>query len=486
MAAARPTEQHWDLHVDVAVLGAGAAGSAAALEAQAAGASVVVLERQPAELAGGNTRVSGGAWFVNRDPERIAVYLRGLCAGYDLPDEVVTTWAHETALNTDWVRDVVGAEVSLIGEFPPEFAELDGSDGYGGYWGVEGRLGGGRLHAALVQALQAHDVDVRHETRAERLVQDPSTGDVVGVRAQSPDGTPLRVRARGGVVLATGGFESDVQMVRDYLRFPGTTNWGTPYATGDGHRMAQKVGADLWHMDNMMTMEGIRAPGRASGFLLQLLHSNGFLHVDATGRRAANELPRSGHGQAKVHGGYEHFPVRRTYCVFDERTRLAGPISPGRDVLPVGWNLVVEGYDWSSDNAVEVEKGWIVRGGTVEELAVAVGLDPAVLAHTVARYNAACAAGLDDQFGRHRKTLVPVDTGPYYAVVCEPLVAWSNGGPRRDADGRVLDPFGDEVAGLFAAGSVSSTFSWCKDGGFHLADALAVGRRAGRAAAARA
>ena len=66
------------------------------------------------------------------------------------------------------------------------------------------------------------------------------------------------------------------------------------------------------------------------------------------------------------------------------------------------------------------------------------------------------------------------------------LVAWSNGGPRRNEHAEVLDAFGSVLPGLFAAGSVSSTYSWCKDGGFHIADALAFGRIAGRTAAARA
>ncbi len=75
---------------------------------------------------------------------------------------------------------------------------------------------------------------------------------------------------------------------------------------------------------------------------------------------------------------------------------------------------------------------------------------------------------------------------PFYVLEVTPLLGWSNGGPRRDGRARVLDTRGEVIAGLYAAGEVSSTYSWRKDGGFHIADALAFGRCGGRDAAARA
>jgi succinate dehydrogenase/fumarate reductase flavoprotein subunit len=272
-------------------------------------------------------------------------------------------------------------------------------------------------------------------------------------------------------------------MDRDNPRFPHPWRGGCAKNPGDGHKMAQKVGADLWHKDNMMSIEGFRVPGFASGFYARFSFRQGFLYVDRDGRRCVNELPRTGHGNAWVNGSYEHVPVRSVHAVFDEATRLAGPISPNRSMLPVGWNLLVEDYDWSADNGVEIDKGWIHRADTVAELAEMLEVDPEVLEETVARYNAACAAGHDDQFGRPADTLVPVDQGPFYAFTSAPLVGWTNGGPRRNERCEVLDPFDTSISGLYAAGSLSSTYSWCKDGGMHIADALAFGRVAGREAA---
>ena len=480
----------WDITADVVILGMGAAGCAAAIEAHDAGAQVLVLEKLPPEVAGGNTRVSGGAWFDNLDPERAAVYLNSLAGGFPLPQPVVRAWAQETARNTEWVEHTLGATTAPVGGaiggtgpgMPAEFPELDGSDVYGGQIAVDGKLGSSRLLEALHSTLESRRIEVRYSTPARSLVQD-SSGTVLGVQADAGDGASLRVRARRGVVLATGGFEANAEMVRDYLRFPQTLTWGSPYNTGDGHRMAQKAGADLWHMDNMTSIEGFAVPGYTSGFYARFSYRKGFIYVDSDGRRCVDELPRTGHGNALIHGSYEHVPVRRLHAVFDEATRLAGPISPNGDMLAVGWNVLVEGYQWSPDNSAEVEKGWLHQAGTLVGLAAELDVDPANLTRSVARYNAACAAGEDEQFGRRADTLDAIGDGPYYAFTSAPMVAWSNGGPRRDERCRVLDPFGATIDGVYAAGSVSSTYSWCKDGGMHIADALAFGRIAGRNAA---
>src|SRR5699024_4111549 len=134
-------------------------------------------------------------------------------------------------------------------------------------------------------------------------------------------------------------------------------------------------GADLWHMDNMMSIEGFRVPGFASGFYARFSFRAGFLYVDPDGKRCVNEFPRAGHGQAWINGSYEHVPLRRLHAIFDEATRLSGPISPNKDMMAVGWNVLIEGYEWSWDNGVEVEKGWIQRADTLEELAVVLDID---------------------------------------------------------------------------------------------------------------
>lgn len=477
-------ETDWDIEADIVVLGSGAAGSAAAIEGHDCGAKVVILEKMPAAHAGGNTRVSGGIWFNNVDADRAAVYLESLCGDFKVPQPVVRAWADETARNTDWMISL-GAKVGPHADYTPEYPELDGSDCYGGYMAIEGKIGNALLHDFLQSAIRQRGIETFHETPGQELVTDPATGRVVGVVAMR-GGKPFRVGARRGVVLATGGFENNPEMVRDYLGMGDSPVWGSPAGTGDGHRMALQIGADLWHMDNMMAIVGVRTPDFHAGFAtLGLVGEKGYLFVAPDGSRFVDENVQIRHGHALIHGRYEIYPLHRAFVIFDERTRRAGPLVPQPEYMPVGWNLLIENYVWSDDNVDEIDKGWIVKADTLAELADRLGVDPAALDKTVALYNRYCAAGEDEQFGRDPATLIPVDQPPFYAFASNPILAWSNGGPRRNEKSQVLTPTGRVIAGLYAAGTVSSTYSWCKDGGFHIADALAFGRVAGRHAAQR-
>ncbi|CAM3184391.1 FAD-dependent oxidoreductase [Prescottella defluvii] len=473
----------FDEEFDVVVIGSGAAGSAAALGAYQSGASVLVVEKCDEATAGGNTRVSGGGWWVNRDPERARTFLNSLTASFPVADDVVAAWASETAENSRWLKEL-GADVALSPDYhtEPEYLELDGSDCYAGMDTVGGRMGNSLLYDFLRAALDARGIEIRFETPAVELITED--GVVVGVEVDGGDGR-RRIGARGGVVLATGGFQADATMVRDYLRVEDHVLWGSPASTGDGHRMAQAIGADLWHMGNMMTITGVRGDDEF-GHYLALWNAHNYLWVSEDGRRFVDEAAEPKHGHISRNGTYELFPQRPFRLIFDEQMRTAGPLSPTADVLPVGWNLLMRGFEWSRDNSLEIEKGWIRRADSIAELAEIIGVAPQTLERTVEQYNAACAAGVDDHFGRDPQTLGAVSQAPFYVLDVTPLLGWSNGGPRRDGRARVLDTRGGVIDGLYAAGEVSSTYSWTKDGGFHIADALAFGRVAGRDAAARA
>ncbi len=472
----------FDEEYDVVVVGSGAAGSAAALSAHQAGARVLVVEKCDAATAGGNTRVSGSGWWVNGNPERARTFLRSLNGAYPVADDVVDAWADETAENSRWLKEL-GADVSLSSEYhtEPEYHDLDGSDCYAGMDTVAGRMGNGLLYDVLHRAVTDRGIEIRCGTAAVELVTDADV--VVGVEVQ--DGhSRRRIGARGGVVLATGGFSANTRMVRDYLRVEDHVLWGSPALTGDGHRMAQAVGADLWHMDNMMTITGVRGDDEF-GHYLALWNAHNYLWVASDGRRFVDESAESKHGHIRRNGAYELFPLRPFHLIFDEQMRTAGPLSPTPEVLPVGWNVLMKGTRWSLDNSAEIAKGWIRRADSIAELAPLIGVDRETLERTVEQYNAACAVGRDDMFGRAPQTLAAVSRAPFYVLEVVPLLGWSNGGPRRDGRARVLDTCGDVIAGLYAAGEVSSTYSWSKDGGFHVADALAFGRIAGHDAAAR-
>ena len=476
------TVESWDRATDVVVLGFGAAGCAAALEARAAGAEVVILEKMPAGSEGGNTRVSGSVWFFNNDPSLAALYLNALCGLYPLPPDVVASWAAETYQLTGWIEGLGGTVSSM--EAPPDTPELPGSEVHGGFRHVGPTWGNSHLWNFLSNAVRERGIEVLLATPARELVQD-ATGAVVGVEAER-GGRPLRIAARRGVVLATGGFENNPEMARDHLGLPDVIPWGSPAGTGDGHRMALRAGADLWHMNNFFPAFGIRVPGYSSGFHTELAGARPCIYVDLEGRRFIDEMIRSKHGHARVNGRYQVYPAMPFHAVFDERGRRAGPLSPSRDTHPYGWNNLIEGYRWSDDNQAEIDKGWIARGDTPSELARQLGLPPEVLEATIDEFNEFCELGRDSRFDRDPATLVPLAEPPFYGVTWGRMVTNTNGGPRRDGRSRVIDTHGRPIPRLYAAGAVSSTYSMVLDRGFSIADALAFGRVAGRNAAAEA
>jgi succinate dehydrogenase/fumarate reductase flavoprotein subunit len=472
----------WDLTADVIVAGVGVAGGAAAITAHDLGASVLVLEKEPERSCGGNSRVSGNCWFENLDEDAAAAYLVSMSGDRPPSAEIVRVWAAETARNSAWVSDL-GVPISLLpGSEPPEFPELAGADGYGGMNVVGQTWGMSRLWKAVFDGVSRRDIEIRFGCPLADLVV--TDGEVRGV-VSTVDGSPTRIRARRAVVLATGGFENNPDMVREFLGVRHSVPWGSPANTGDGIAIARRAGAALWHMDNYMPILGLAAPGWHTGFHVAP-QRRGLVLVDAAGRRFANEYPPGGHGHMLIDGQYQLFPPPGTFVILDHETLRAGPLFPPIDRTPYSWNEIIEGYRWSDGSADEVAGGWLSRAPTPAELGGALGIDGRQLAGTIGQYNAACAAGADPEFGRDPQFLLPLTTPPFYGFACPPLVGYTCGGPRRDEQARVLRPDGSPIPRLYCAGEISSTYSWCMDGGMMIADALAFGRIAGRNAAAEA
>ena len=488
--AQQRSSQQWDVEADVVVVGFGAAGVAAAVTAHELGAKVVILEKAPEGEEGGNTRVAGQGYLNTASPDQAAAYLTALCGPFTVPETMVRVWAEEMCLNNAWLQGLGGDPQEH--QHPPvgiEFPDLPGAGcvhkfhdgptyGYSYTWKLFERL------------VKERPIRVLYETPARELIEDGATREIIGVRAQRGDRT-VRVKARRGVVLTCGGFENNQEMIRNYLPgVPYCYTSGSPYNEGDGITMAMSVGADLWHMNNYAGPSmAVKVPEIRTSLSMQALHYSkeipgGMIVVGPDARRFTDEKFKTRHGKIPVNGRW--LPLSTPcpmYMIFDRTLFAAGPLY---DKHPShGWTQIIERYDWSGDNSRELARGWIKSAGSLPALAALVGLDPDALAHSVTRWNRACDAGCDAEFGR-TLMLAPIADGPFYAVELSPSMLNTQGGPRRNERGQIVRPDGTPIARLYSAGELGSIYSYLYQGTGNIGECLAFGRISGRNAAAEA
>ena len=321
---------------------------------------------------------------------------------------------------------------------------------------------------------RAEQISVWYDAPGKHLIQDPATKTILGVQIEK-NGELLNIRAKNGVVLATGGFENNPEMVQNYLQYNVMYPHGTTYNTGDGVIMAQEVGAQLWHMRTLSggflsyrAFEGTtQVPFESMG--QNMTAGTSVINVGPDGKRFCDEGTRSRHGFVSYNGMYKNQVCSTPmYTIFDETTRLAGKIYP----------------TFSEGNLAEVESGLIVKADTIAELAEKIGYDPAVLEATVAEYNNFCENGVDEDFGRAADKMTKIEVGPFYAMELVPAMVNTQGGPRRNINCEVLDLNDNPIPHLYSAGELGSFFSDNYQGGGNLGETVVTGKTAGENAAA--
>lgn len=538
---------------DVIVLGSGAAGLTAAVTARIEGSDVVVLEK--GDRVGGTSAWSGGALWIPCNPhaeaagiddtrEAALAYLASLSNGlidprmaavyvdtgpamvgyleantplsFELvegfpdyhpehpggmpgggrslqsrlfPFTELGEWRDRVTIGRQLGGNAQGANIALS-ETPLGHAAPDGIDsGELERRRITDERGTGQaLVGRLLRGLLDRGVEPRLQHRATELIV--SGGRVTGVRAATPDGQ-VEIRADRGVVLATGGFEWDPDLVRAFLRGPLERAASIPHNTGDGLKMAMKVGVSLGNMREAWWTATIDVPDDAGEMIPWMINGERTrprtIMVNRRGRRFANEAANYNAFGAAFHQidletyDYANIP---SWMVFDgEYLRT--------------WGLA----GWTGGGETP---SWLHSAETVDGLAASIGVDPGALAATVRDWNSAVAAGRDWDFhrgesahdqwwgdpsllGSPEANLGPLDEPPYYAVEVHPAALGTKGGPRTDGDARVLDVDGDPIEGLYAAGNAAASMMGMTYGGAGgtLGPAMVFGYLAGRHSSAR-
>ena len=487
----------WSEDVDVVICGYGCAGASAAIEAYDTdpSARLLIIEKAPQEYAGGNCRVSGQSLLISKNKTALKDYQRAMSTANPIPEDILDDWAERMVNLEPWIQKIArdaNAEFLRGTGFTErdavlEFPEMGAREAVA-YTSTILPIPSG-VWLALKANVEKRGVPIWFDAPLVDLIQDPDTLEVFGVWVEK-DGVRKAIRARKAVILSVGGYESDPEMQKNYYGLSDVCPLGTPYNTGDGVRILQKAGAEMWHLRNQGQSggiwPGIKRPDDETSFLRNfLLPAFSWIDVDSTGRRfygETNELQLT-HYKHKKHGRWVDVPLNTAHpvhMIFDETTRQAGKI-----VLEVmTWSAVVKKYPWSEDNSDEVASGLIKKADSIEAIAELIGLSPEILSAEVAAYNAACTAGEDAEHGRNPETLMPIAQGPFYSVQLTPAIVCTGGGARRDMDGRVYDHKGSAIPRLFEAGELGSIFSDLYQNGSYLTEAMITGRGAARAALA--
>ncbi|OGA68476.1 MAG: hypothetical protein A3G81_23130 [Betaproteobacteria bacterium RIFCSPLOWO2_12_FULL_65_14] len=515
---------------DVVVVGFGFAGGTAALNASQHGAKTLLIEKST--VAGGISICSYGAVRSARDTGEAFRYLRATNDGRT-PDDVLRALAQGMSEIEGYIRELGKASRAVISTSIEDNAKREKSDApynheqrpvrrVGGnypfpgtetfyhttvnevpgfearehYPWANGAPGGPKLFKVLHDNLRAQGVEIHLSTAALRLIAEPQTREVKGVRV-SNNGVEHNIFARRGVVLASGGFEGNADMRAQFMEGKPILNAMARGNSGDGIRMAQDLGAALWHMWHIHGAYGFRHSDPAYPYAIRLKRFTDWfpgdsdsvklkmpwILLDQDGRRFMSEYQPYTQDTAVRPLQYydpvrQRFPRNPAFMVCDE---------DGRKLYPLGKATSNdEGlrYVWSEDNLKEVELGILKRANSLAELAGALGVDATMLEQSVARWNELYRRGGDEDFGRPRGSMMPIATPPFFGAPVWATLSNTQGGPVHDAEQRIIDVYGKPIPRLYAAGELGSSFGHLYMSGGNIVECFVTGRIAGRNAAA--
>lgn len=404
-----------DVNCDVVIVGAGAAGMSAAIEAANLGMNVIVVEKM--SMVGGTTTLASTA--INAGGSSIQAKLGIEFSAEDYYAKESST-ANGKRMSEDYLRVLTSKSGEAIDWLVDMGADLGRVINNMQHTPTDGGSLGAMLVPLLSSQMDAKGVDVRTDTKAVSLIE--ANGKVCGVAVEDPDGS--YTIGANAVVLATGTFAASPEMVSKYTPawagYPSTSAVG---CTGDGINMALELGAAVANMDVAVTQTFAYDTGKGAISMTNVRH-NGAILVNNQGVRFASESAVKAVDIKAQDGGYG-------FLIFDQTVMDSAAF--------------IQQYN---------ELGYFTKGETIEELAEKLGLPAAQLAETCARYAGFVKAGKDEDFGRASSMFSAIDTAPFYGVKISPANQSTFGGLVTDVSTRVLREDGSAIEGLYAAGEV--------------------------------
>ena len=474
---------------DVVVIGAGGSGLAAAVAAAEEGASVIVIEKN--SYIGGNTVRTGGG-YASCNPEAISIHemtagqmaeIEGLLAR-ETDNEVVKGWQKKVAEDIEtykaegktqvydsleymalqyFFRFSQAADPELLydlvakskptkewlGELGFDWTDSPSlllGDTWPRWFSSVSVNGGGMFISVFTDEIEEknYNVEIIKEVRANELIT--ADGKVVGVKGTASDGTEYTVNANKGVVIASGGFSANKEMLIQYSdgRWSDLSQVKTdndPAMVGDGINMALAIGADVVDMGHLQL---VPTCDPKTGSAYPFIGTGTNLYVNKEGKRFVNELSDrdtlSNAALAQTDGIF--------YMVCDKNNAGIGE----------------DGITYGGQNIQDLlDAGIVVKADTLEELAELIDVDPASFVETIEKFNEAVRTGVDPEFNRasfagdfiNPNGNPGIFEAPFYAGARAPAAHITKGGLKVNTSAEVIGTDGNAIPGLYAAGEVT-------------------------------
>lgn len=437
-------------HYDVIIIGSGGAGLTSAIQAYELGLSPVILEKMD-KIGGNTTRASSGMnaaeTFVQLDHHIIdsfedfynETFIGG---GKQNNPALLKFFTEHGALAIDWLNQhgiklddltITGGMKTMRTHRPSSLAPI-----------------GGYLVTELLKYVAKYQIPLFDKIKVtDLLVKD---GQISGVKAVGERDLTINTEA---VILATGGFGAGKDLLAKYrsdLLNLRTTN--QPGATGDGVKLAQKVGAKLVDMDQVQVHPTVQQDTPHAFLIGEAVRGEGAILVNNNAKRFVNELDT----RKNVTKAIDDLGGTGAYLIFDRDIRKRVK--------------AIEFYD---------HIGLVKTGDTIAKLAETIHLDPQILHQTVYDWNVAVEQQDDVDFGRTTGMERNISDGPFYAIHVAPAVHYTMGGVAVNHQTQVLNKDDKAIAGLYAAGEVvGGLHGNNRIGGNSIAETVIFGRQAGQ------
>ena len=484
-----------ELEADVVVVGAGATGVSAALTAQQNGANVILLEK--AATPGGVSIIAGGPMGIDsKDQQEAGV------AGTFTTADVLKYWqdyncwmddgqlfyniSNRSGETIDWLEEN-GMEFTFMGT--EQAAHADGFQTYHIYKDQENKAG---YYTTLIDKFTEAGGQVYFETPATELKAENDA--ITGVIATAKDGTTYDISCKA-VVLGTGGFGANAEMIEEEVGFPLET-FTTGTQTGDGATMSRAIGAGkgktIQQYHGVTSYSGIQT-GQGKDEIAKAIYMPTSVWVN---RRAARFCPEDLNYDTALCSNAAATQGEYFYSIISE-DMVKALEEGGAKALDVDTAVAYEptipmfsiDEGWTEFRAAledGVSKGIVFKGANVSELAANMGIDAETLEKTLADYNASCENGADPVYGKASKYMKSLGEGTLYAVKARPVSLGGIGGVLVNSNLQVIKDDGTVIKGLYAAGNdVAEMFnnSYPLVEGVTMMNALSGGRICGEEAA---